>query len=661
MKEFKYILEYGKIKPFINEKITHMIGLDLETVDNEIFLIGTYEKDNYNYSDNNIFDFFFNTLLYATQNGKNIATWTRYDNTHLLKLIFNYIDNDNIIDNAIKRINKLPAKFNRKLEFYEIEPLLSIKFNDFTINIDNVIRNCILFRVFDKYGKNKTVWSFDIRNLFTGFNLLQASIDNGFSYYDKLDIEFHIINKQKYLTDSKYKENVLKSNELDSRVVYDLAYKIQNDFYDLFNAYPNTLISTGSLARSSIIAMSDKLNLNLKRLNITSFTSEYNSNHSKMIDYSMRAYHGGKIESEVLGYFKNAEMMDITSAYPAILRELKGFNRSQIIYKQGKPLRSDYNYMFIKCNLYIKDKTLSTPFIIKNPLNNHSNLNPYGYIKEIVLTKYDYQFILKNLDKIDIEYIDYFYIVSDNQDLIYKPIIDTLFKLRMKYKKENNKSLDNLAKTIINSLYGITYELNDLYDTDLNNIGYRAGDYFNPVIASHITAGTRVKISEMNNHIINKGGKVLLNMTDSIIYTGTNTLDKTYKDKILGEFENADILNEVIILGSGRYEYMKNSKYYYMTRGFTAKTDKDSYYKKVLNNSGIIDNTSFITPFKSTTGKWTWQDIGLIYNDTYTLQPFNLGGKRFIDNKDYNVDLRVNNIDTHKIYLDKDLYNKKSL
>ena len=139
----------------------------------------------------------------------------------------------------------------------------------------------------------------------------------------------------------------------------------------------------------------------------------------------------------------------------------------------------------------------------------------------------------------------------------YKNLVYYLFKNRMKYSK-TNKSVSEMFKTIINSLYGITFELTDVYkenEDEINWEGYRAGDFFNPVIASYITAFIRTYISEVSYNIIQNGGEVYLNMTDSIIYNGEITLDIFSNEKVLGKFEMPTEINDIIILGAGRYEY----------------------------------------------------------------------------------------------------------
>src|SRR5690606_41432597 len=96
--------------------------------------------------------------------------------------------------------------------------------------------------------------------------------------------------------------------------------------------------------------------------------------------------------------------------------------------------------------------------------------------------------------------------------------------------RRSSDLLADLTKTIINSLYGITYELTPIYeisdDEDIQKTGLRAGDFFNPIFASYITAKTRCLLSDASMNIIENGGKIYFHMTDSIIYKGI--LDKKY-------------------------------------------------------------------------------------------------------------------------------------
>src|SRR5690606_16286654 len=206
-----------------------------------------------------------------------------------------------------------------------------------------------------------------------------------------------------------------------------------------------------------------------------------------------RAYDGGKIESYVLGFRKKAKIIDITSAYPYALSKLPKLTNK--VHDNTEPKFLDnFFYAFIRCDIIIVNEDFVQPVIEKNPINNN-NISPYGYLEDVIITKIEYDYLIDN----DIEIIvkDYYGIEHINI-FPYKNLVDHLFENRMKYSK-TNVSVSEMFKTIINSLYGITFELTDVYKESKGEIfweGYRAGDFFNPVIASYITAFTRTYLSE---------------------------------------------------------------------------------------------------------------------------------------------------------------------
>ena len=95
MKLASEIVKVGKLKNFINEKAKNFIGIDIETIDNNIFLIGCYDLENkYTYTQNNFIDFLFLKLVYCCKNNSHIATWTKYDNTQILKVLLDGIKDE---------------------------------------------------------------------------------------------------------------------------------------------------------------------------------------------------------------------------------------------------------------------------------------------------------------------------------------------------------------------------------------------------------------------------------------------------------------------------------------------------------------------------------------------------------------------------------------
>src|SRR5690606_7996395 len=204
---------------------------------------------------------------------------------------------------------------------------------------------------------------------------------------------------------------------------------------------------------------------------------------------------------------------------------------------------------------------------------------------------------------------------------MFRHLIKDLFNKRLQYTKEGNHALANLTKLIINSLYGITYELTQIYehnDDDIKKAGIRAGDLFNPIIASYITAKTRCLLSSASMAIIENGGEILLHMTDSVIFKG-DLPERYYRDKkVLGFFEKPKEIKNVIILGAGRYEYISENKYTIKNRGFNVTEKNSSFYSKFnLNKEITIKNNNFITFFKATTKKHSPEELGHIKEDVY--------------------------------------------
>ncbi len=640
MKLASDIVEWGKIKPYF-DKFYNFNSIDIETVENELFLIGSVVDNKYSYVLSNFFDNFHKILIKSLQNNRDILTWSRYDNTHLVKLLLSKIDDKNLINQILLRIGK-------------VSPIYEYQYKNFTIKIENIIKDSIIFSVKSSYGdKWKRVIIYNLKNLYHT-DLLKTAKNYGFDYYSKMGIEYHIIDKERFKVDKEYFKGVIESNRLDNIILIDIANKMLEDFRTITGVYPKSIFTAGSIARSYLLAYTtNNTDFDFK----LQFTANFykSKKRDRLLDYAMRSYHGGKIESYVLGYIPEAKVIDISSAYPYAMSLLPKITGKYKEVKGSKGLEN-YFYAYIRCNIFIRDKNLIHPLIVPSPINK-SNISPYGYIKDIVITKVEYDYLIKR--NIDIEIIDYFGLESDNDIYPYNDLVNELFESRMLNNK-SNKSLAELYKTILNSLYGITYELTDVYHEDekgnINWLGYRAGDYFNPVIASYITAITRTYLSEVSQNIIDNGGKVFLNMTDSIIYNGNVTLDVFSDIKRLGTFEPPELVKDVIILGAGRYEYqsMLNERYVIKSRGFSVSVRDKAFYKDIELNSDIkLKHRTFVTSYKATQ-KYGYNKMGHLIDDEYSFNPFNLGGKRII--LDRNINLNKSYTDTIPVYLDKSLY-----
>ena len=633
MKYADQIIQWGKVKPFF-DKSYNFNTIDIETIDNELFMLG-YTLDGKHYINyDNFYNNLHNVMIKSLQNHKDILTWTRYDNTHLLKLILQNVKK--------KDINKILLRVGK------VSPIYSYKYKEFTFTIQNIIHDSIIFKVKDINEKSRVLILYNLKNLYDT-NIEKTAKNYGLDYYSKLGEEYHIINKKRFMSDIEYKKLVIESNRLDNIVLLDIANFMINDFKLISGNVPKSIFTNGSLARSYLLSQKDKIGVKNLNFNMI-FKGKYKSG---LLDYSMRSYHGGKIESYILGYVPKAKVIDITSAYPYAMSNLPKMT-SLIVYDTDKEKLKKYFYAFIKCKIYIKDKNLIHPVIVENPINK-SNISPYGYLpSDTVITKIEYDYLISKGVKIEI--IDYYAVIHVENVFPYREMVNKLFNERLKYKK-SNPSLSQMYKIILNSLYGITYELTDVY-TENNDIiewvGYRAGDFFNSVTASYITALTRTYLSDVSYNIITNGGEVYLNMTDSVIYDGHCSLPVFSKNKILGFFENPNCVKNIYILGAGRYEYQDEftKEFIIKNRGFSVKVKDKSFYSS-LDLSGKINlaHRTFVTSFKATTKKYNYEKLGYLIDDTYNIDPFNLGGKRVIRN--YNVNLNTDYTKTDPVYLER--------
>lgn len=638
MKKAGDIIKYGKVKKYGFKKEFEFNSIDIETVNNEVFLIGYHLNDIYNYTLDNFFDVLNDIFIKSVQENRDILTWSRYDNHFIIKiLLMTTLDNDNI-NEVLKKIGK-------------ISPIHSYNFRGYEIIINDVIKDSILLEI--KYGRSKKRLNlYNLKNLFNN-DLLTVAKNYNLDYYSKLGEEFHLINKERFFNDEEYRKNVLLSNELDSKVIIDIAKRFLESYEQLTGTVPKTIFTAGSIARSFMLSYE---NIDPYKINFRHYFKD-NTYYNLLLDYTMKAYHGGKIDSYVLGYIESAKITDISSAYPSVIARLPEFT-NEVIYRVGDDGLDEFYYAFIRCDVFIPESEFIHPLIIPSPLNP-TNISPIGYMKDIIITKPEFNY-LKRYEKrynIKIKVHDYIAVVH-KENYMFRHLIKDLFKKRLQYDKENNKALANLIKLIINSLYGITYELTpiyEIYDKDIEKTGLRAGDFFNPIIASYITAKTRCLLSSASMTIIENGGEIYLHMTDSIIYNGE--LPKCYyrDNKILGFFDKPKDIENVIILGAGRYEYTNDGRYTIKNRGFNIREKSTSFYTKYnLNKDIIIKTNNFITFFKATTNKYSPEELGHIKEEEYNINPVNLGGKRLINQEELaKTNLNENFIKTYPIYLDE--------
>lgn len=241
-------------------------------------------------------------------------------------------------------------------------------------------------------------------------------------------------------------------------------------------------------------------------------------------------------------------------------------------------------------------------------------------------------------------------------------------KLVLRWHNKDGYALDVLKQEL--EAYGIYLksdtqadifnEINHLYssaitetkrDLIVDRNGYRAGEFWNPIYASIITSETRLLMSKAATAIEQKGGKVILMMTDSLFWTGSaDMIPKEYvkEEKTLGYFEKVDHVKDIVCLGSGRYGYRANKGYYVAKkRGLNASTMQDPS-GIVLNEFNWLEALKIMAKQNSHTlnikvrtlispglvlhdGRYNYDDLGRIVEQEREIDAIVGKNKRFYD------------------------------
>jgi hypothetical protein len=347
----------------------------------------------------------------------------------------------------------------------------------------------------------------------------------------------------------------------------------------------------------------------------------YKFQKSKTQAQALLAYNGGRFESQKIGKAK-VYQYDINSAYPDATSKLPTIEGECKINADYEP---EATHSFFNCDFIIPKDFKICPIRYE-----HKNLllYPNGKFKDYHITKTEYE-LLKKLD-IKIKINNAYHIFNSEPKYPYK-FLEDVYKKRRDYKnskKPSENALQLPLKLAMNSIYGIMiqatkkYKINDNYAdediTDTDNftvskcckcglqykeddkefIGVckcgskefdeqllkpeiKAGAFFNPIIASEITANVRCKIFlDSFEHEDN----IYMYATDSI------TTDKKLNlpiSKELGDYTCTERL-EGIIFGSGIYSLHNDKEHKVRFRGF-GHNDVLELAKRNLKNSVITE------------------------------------------------------------------------
>jgi hypothetical protein len=382
---------------------------------------------------------------------------------------------------------------------------------------------------------------------FDMYNFLETSLNKASEKFLK-DKKMDIIDSSKLNTDLKYwnenYENIVKYCIKDAELTKRLADYFWNIVYSQMKYYPKHPFSKGKIAEEYFL---DKC-----------YVPTINNIPTKVLEYAYNSYFGGRFELLKKGYFEQVYSYDIKSAYPYQISNLIDFSHGAWIEVNSKTYKLENSSAytgFYECKISCNESFFS-PFIFKI---GELNIFPNGEFKQF-LTKQEIDFIQNNFEDSEIEIIKgyEFYPDSDYQ-YPFKTEIERLYEWK---EKETDEDIKYCVKIFMNALYGKFIQVSGDYN--------RTGKLFNPLYASLITSGTRIKLLEL-----------ALQSPDDIIMFSTDAVHSLSKLKIsdkpqLGDFSE-DFEGEGVYIMSDIYNLwnLKKQKTKNKLRGFSLAIEKD--------------------------------------------------------------------------------------
>lgn len=771
----------------ISDKPIKLIGLDLETNHKtaELKLLG-FNNGRYSYYMKDFLQTLFNWVKHASRQESAIAYWNRLDPFVLFKqflyiLDSNHQNGDENIKIALKRFGKKGGTWNRTDGEWVEPPVIEVDMGNYYFGIQNAIRSSVCFFYRKKESKflNK-VWAYDIAQLFK--DGLEKTAEKRLPWYSKISKEVHLVDWERFEIDRKYRVDVLQSNEFDSRAVRELGMIIQEEFKYAFKCYPKTLVSQGSLARASIVAVLSEIHHGDKQKIVKDFQSIGILSHldiwhkqigdEKLKDFlalTFESYSGGQIEAYKYGYAERAYTADLTQAYPYIITTLMDLRDSKITYGEGEPPHIPNSYCFVRGEVSIPMGVDYHPLTVKHPFHKSTNIRPVGKFRaSYILPERDFLIELGATFKNEVWYnvetkgdlspiaiatqrfidlreelrptgrdympksssasvygltfeaVDTFIeamVVTENEDKVYDNYYKDILKRYLKninllsiksqiepkvyqrwHSARTRMTPDKVKQELESSgvyLYnetsaGIMEEIDTAYslkptvekythrELEVVRDGYRAGELMNSIYASWITGMTRLTVSKASQSIIQKGGEVILIMTDSVQFTGTPDMipkEMVRDPKLVGYFEKPVLIKDFVCLGSGRYGYTKFNekkqeweKLVSKKRGLNitdihdengAVIEEDFNWLeaiKVMKETGTTEIEVTVRSLISVgvvlhNKKYTWRDLGLVVEEKRLVDAIAGKSKRIYDEIEDPAKLSQGLIDTEPIYL----------
>ena len=316
----------------------------------------------------------------------------------------------------------------------------------------------------------------------------------------------------------------------DARGTRDLAVKKSDNIHEMTGMYLQQYYSPASIAKLFM----DKKHSDQRRCYwnmLSALEKEQDESKSALFyQYTYLSYYGGLVNTPILGKNDNISEIDINSAFPHALTQLKDV-KDAIPFKSSAYIKSaDYGFLKVqvKYNGLIPYRTLNRTIIYPK---SEEKLTTF-------MTKLEYDY-WKERKPQDIHFIDGWFVNSPTGKY---PFADyqKMYADRNRYKSLSKKSGDFndmnqfALKTIMNSTYGVLAQNRNRFHV-----------FTNFVYASYITAMTRIKLYKMIERI--GIDNVVSIATDAIFFkdTGQDLGDSIGSE--LGQWK-VELRNKTVIL-----------------------------------------------------------------------------------------------------------------
>jgi len=373
--------------------------------------------------------------------------------------------------------------------------------------------------------------------------------------------EIDVTNIEQYLRKAELRQRLIKYCLKDALLTQKLGELLQAKLNNLGISFDKPY-SCGNLSQRFFFKNKETLGFKKTEWNL----------------YALYCYYGGRFEVLKRGYFRKVYQYDINSAYPYYISKLIDPNKGEWIKTRDIDFSADYGFAKIAINCYENDLISPIPYRT-NSMVIYPN---FSESMEYYLTFPE----LRTAERLGLEYdiIDSWAFYGTGELLF--PQISEIYEQRKRAKAEGDKALELVLKILMNSLYGKFAERKAKLKASLKPLegskeivlgdqkfyvleSNKPGILFNPVLASYITAQTRVQLIET---CMSRFDDIVMFATDSIL----TTKPFISGSEKLGDWK-LEMNGEAIVLMTGVYTIRNENQRKTRFRGFPMKESFDLF------------------------------------------------------------------------------------